>query len=499
MIPITFPLKLDGEVSQYTFDFQSAMLPSDTINSAEVSIVVFSGTDPSPSSMIQEDSITITDSVVTVLVEAGVAGVVYVLQASVQLNSDSGYIYSAGGLLAVLSSAPFVPTITYPSISGNAPDGYVGDAYSFSYTVTGGTPPYVVTTHSGTLPAGLSLSSAGVLSGTPTTAESAEFTVRVTDAVSLWDDLPDTVNISGSRWFFGPVNENGISGGSTAFYLTTTDPTDWSGVPIAIPAPLTSIGRISVAGSLLFFHAASASENAMVSSDGGGTWTEADHPLFDTGFNQYDVYYNGAYYYWGDVRSEDGIAWTATPNFPAITISMWFARESDGLFLVAGTDSNIYTTLDDAATAFTTRTNPYSGNAFFPFESNGTRIVGTAQTGIGNGYSDDIFATAAVYIPTTTGGTKKYANDVWIGQAGEFTRSEDGATWATALNVTNADSNYTSPRVAVDAESDIFAVVDCTAVGSIYVVHTTTDGGLNWTAQATLYGPSANLVFVRFG
>src|SRR5258708_6781824 len=64
------------------------------------------------------------------------------------------------------------------------PNGTVGQAYSTQMNATGGTSPYTWSASSGSLPAGLSLSSAGVISGTPTTAESSTFTATVRDASS---------------------------------------------------------------------------------------------------------------------------------------------------------------------------------------------------------------------------------------------------------------------------------------------------------------------------
>jgi len=49
---------------------------------------------------------------------------------------------------------------------------------------SGGTSPYTWSLSSGSLPAGLSLSSAGQITGTPTTAASSSFTVKVTDSAS---------------------------------------------------------------------------------------------------------------------------------------------------------------------------------------------------------------------------------------------------------------------------------------------------------------------------
>lgn len=62
------------------------------------------------------------------------------------------------------------------------PVGTVNHAYSVTLSASGGTAPYSFAITSGTLPPGLNLSSAGVLSGTPTSAGQSTFTVTATDA-----------------------------------------------------------------------------------------------------------------------------------------------------------------------------------------------------------------------------------------------------------------------------------------------------------------------------
>ena len=72
------------------------------------------------------------------------------------------------------------PTITLSPTT--LPGGTKGTAYSQTVSASGGTSPYSFAKTSGTLPTGLTLSSAGVLSGTPTTAGSYTFTITATDS-----------------------------------------------------------------------------------------------------------------------------------------------------------------------------------------------------------------------------------------------------------------------------------------------------------------------------
>ena len=69
--------------------------------------------------------------------------------------------------------------------SSPLPSGTTGTAYSQTLAASGGTPPYTWEISSGTLPAGLALSSAGAITGTPTGAGTYSFTVRVTDSASI--------------------------------------------------------------------------------------------------------------------------------------------------------------------------------------------------------------------------------------------------------------------------------------------------------------------------
>jgi len=74
-----------------------------------------------------------------------------------------------------------VPTKELSIVSSSLANGMVDESYSFTLQAMWGKEPYSWS-KVGTLPGGLSLSSAGVMSGTPVKEEKAVFTVTVTDA-----------------------------------------------------------------------------------------------------------------------------------------------------------------------------------------------------------------------------------------------------------------------------------------------------------------------------
>lgn len=85
---------------------------------------------------------------------------------------------------AAVDAASKTVTVNQPLAVGTTTltAGSVGVPYSASLTATGGVAPYTWTLTSGSLPAGLTLSSAGVISGTPTAQGTQTFTVQVTDS-----------------------------------------------------------------------------------------------------------------------------------------------------------------------------------------------------------------------------------------------------------------------------------------------------------------------------
>jgi len=68
--------------------------------------------------------------------------------------------------------------------TASLPNGAVSSAYSQTLAATGGTGSLSWSLNAGSLPAGLSLTSGGVISGTPTASGTSNFTVKATDTVS---------------------------------------------------------------------------------------------------------------------------------------------------------------------------------------------------------------------------------------------------------------------------------------------------------------------------
>lgn len=117
-----------------------------------------------------------------------------------------------------------------------------------------------------------------------------------------------------SGWFAGPVAGAGAAGGSESFYVRASTAQE---LPFATPIPYPSemvggLTRISVANGAIFFHA---SVVGAVSFDGGDTWTQLTIGLSQ----QYNVFWNGNYYYNGTFRSLDGENWETVPGLPSLT------------------------------------------------------------------------------------------------------------------------------------------------------------------------------------
>ena len=107
------------------------------------------------------------------------------------IATDSLGATSSQSYMITINPAVTLTTATLPNWTMNQP-------YGQTINATGGTPPgsYTFSQTLGTLPPGLVLSSAGVLSGTPATTGSYTFTVKATDSVGASGSRSYTIKIN---------------------------------------------------------------------------------------------------------------------------------------------------------------------------------------------------------------------------------------------------------------------------------------------------------------
>lgn len=136
--------------------------------------------------------------------------------ATVQVTDSSAEPESASEpITIVVAPAPLsVETTSLPTAT-------VGDAYSQSLLLLGGTAPYDWTLLSGSLPSGLGLSTGGVISGTPTGAGTYTFVVEVLDSSSPQKMALATLSISVNLGI-GPVTLPDGSLASPSYSVTLT-------------------------------------------------------------------------------------------------------------------------------------------------------------------------------------------------------------------------------------------------------------------------------------
>jgi len=153
-----------------------------------------------------------------------------IVESSVTTASGGGgggsSLVPSGGT-ASLTSSPASVTISYSTVAPlsvtttSLPAATGGRHYTATLAATGGVTPYSWSVPPGTLPPGLSLSAAGVISGVPDVAGTYPFTVEVTDAESPAMTATTLLSISVS----GPViaglrPDHGPSFGGTLVQIT---------------------------------------------------------------------------------------------------------------------------------------------------------------------------------------------------------------------------------------------------------------------------------------
>ena len=219
------------------------------------------------------------------------------------------------------------------------PDGVLGDSYYASLEASG-TAPITWALTSGNLPAGLTLNSAGSISGTPTQEGTFSFTLQASNsstsdsrAFSIWvrdDRVAPTITTSS---YLGSYSVGDLV--SIQLYAIGTEPITWSAQDGTMPAGLSLnssgllSGTLTTAGTFSFTIRAT---NAKGSYDSWFTMDvvsprieiDNDSPLYDATVG---TYYSNWFYATGyDLPSYEGWVWSATD------LPDGFNMDSDGYF-----------------------------------------------------------------------------------------------------------------------------------------------------------------------
>ena len=224
-----------------------------------------------------------TLTVETASLPAATTGTAYSATLAAEGGTGAGYAWSipSGALPSGLSlSAAGVISGTPAAVPGpglfmtpaSLPGATVGTLYSATLTATGGSGTgYSWSVPAGTLPAGLTLSTVGVISGTPAAAGTAGFTVSVQDSSGNITSQALSVTVSAASSVPAP---SGPAAGSfttlvfdAEFAGTTLDTAQWAAIT---GGPVNSVtcspANVSVSGGYCQLMLASGSSGAAIST-----------------------------------------------------------------------------------------------------------------------------------------------------------------------------------------------------------------------------------------
>ncbi|MBQ1497337.1 MAG: tandem-95 repeat protein [Sphingomonas sp.] len=343
------------------------------------------------------------------------------------------------------------PTVTLSPAAGALPGATVGTSYSQSFTGGGGTTGYTFARTSGALPTGLTLSAAGVITGTPTATGTSNFDVTVTDGSSAGSGGPYTATQSYSIT---------VASGSQTISFAALPNASLSASPLTLSATATSGLTVSFA-----------STTASVCTVSGTTLT-----LLQTG--------NCAI-----TASQAGDAnWAA-----ATDVSRSFTVTPANLVLATGSASGLivggsYSQANTASGGLTPYTYSLNAGAFVPGTTLGSDGTVSGSPTVAGSFSYQIKVTDGQGTPVTTIGS---IVTVTIAKGNQtITFASTAPTGATVGGATYAVSATTNAPLVVAFSSATPAV--CTISGNtVSMVGTGTctinadqAGDTNWNPAA---------------
>jgi len=363
------------------------------------------------------------------------------------------------------STGPGPGTGTAPTITtASLPNGTVGTAYSQTLRATGDT-PITWSRDSGALPNGLTLSAAGVISGTPTTTGASTFTVKAANAkgndtkqlsititggsMSGWTAITNSTFADTTINVIAHGNNKFVAGGDAGKMAYSSDGVTWTAINTGTlfdyvyneETRKASVKGIAYGNNKFI---AGGTKGKMATSTDGITWTAVDiSSIFNAGDDINAIAYgNNMFVATGDrtAYSSDGLTWTRSNNPFASWDWVNTIVYGNGKFVVGGASEDVAYSTDGVTW---TKANSNIGGGFFEIKALGygsnmfvvaggnvsrekmaTSPDGVTWTALANSIANDFGTFGHIY--TIAYGNNKF---VAVGNYGRMAYSPDGITW----------------------------------------------------------------------
>lgn len=389
----------------------------------------------------------------------------------------------------------FYPGQADIKVTGKLPNYLAGNAISYTYTASGTFPSYTFSIASGSLPPGLSISSYGVVSGTPTTAGQYQWTVSATDKFGNVGVLEDGNIITAyTYWLTGSDNNVFVSNSITSWtsaseyqrspyvnldntpliggYIQTSSnivglqASSVTGVSVEIISNLIPSGTIAAVVKVLdssnhsyrlryyngiLIVALNNSSIFYASSDNGNTWNSYSCP---GGFQMFDIaYFNAKWVCESSYGSSGGFYYSNDAGIPTNWVLASSALSSDpsscmcvtkNKVFKVGSNGRIFSSSDGVNWSSSADLVYPGGLSAYNFAYDGTNIL------ISNGGGNTVYKSSNDGASFTTAFTSsfeianlRYFNGYFMvsdTNSAISISSDGGTTWSTVTQPTGATS-----------------------------------------------------------
>jgi subtilisin family serine protease len=408
----------------------------------------------------------------TYLLSSADAG--FTMRAAVTALNSGGSTAAVSAQTAVVAASSLVIT------TSSLPVGQQNVAYSATVAATGGTPAYTWSIASGSLPVGLTLASnTGVISGTPTTVSTSNFTARVTDTNSLTATKAFSLSVtsSGAAGSIRLMQANGAQGSNVTSLLSAFPVTNTAGdLIIAFVRMSTTSATVNVTDTL------------------GNTYVDAVAQVQDNDHSQVHVFYaknilSGANTVKATFSSSNSHSWLAIFEYAGMNT----ANPLDKTAHAQG-HSTVPST---GATPTTTSANELVFAGFgLPSSYTGTQTAGTGYTLVQNDTGTSPAATESMLVTSTGSYTATFSlnsSSNWSAVVATFAGGGIGITTTSLPNATQNSTYNKALAAAGGVRPYTWAIVSGSLPAGLtltsntgLIAGTPTGTGIsNFTAQVT--------------